>query len=160
MYAKIKDNVVVKYPFTLTDLHKENPYTNFGNINFDIDSVESIYELYSKTENGNEGFSLVKVSVSQKPSYDQFTQKVTYGIPTIIDNEWVDEWSVVELDNNELDHIEFFKNEEIEQINEEIIFALNMKKRDNDNWDLYTKTLQLLLSDKNFPFIDLPPRPI
>lgn len=161
MYAKIKDDKVVKYPFTLTDLHEENPFTKFENISFEISPEEEIISLYASTDAGLEGNSLVKVVIAPRPAADPLKKRVLNAEPTLEDGVWTDNWKVVDLSQEELDRLEAFKQEELEQLDEEIQFAQAQKATSDDPelWDDYISALQAIPTTAGFPYVDYPARP-
>ena len=86
VYAKIKNNSVIKYPFTLEDLQSENPYTNYEGID--------ILNVYPTTETGiQEGSVLVEVLDTQKPKFDNtadslYKDIISSEIPELVDGVW------------------------------------------------------------------------
>lgn len=86
-YAKIVDGLVDTYPYTIEMLKNEFPRTSLPN-NLD---------LVKRVPGGT--FELADVEPSAIPSYDRNTHKVVEGAPVKNEsNNWVQTWSVVELD--------------------------------------------------------------
>lgn len=78
MYAKVKNNVVEKYPYTTGDLKAENPQTSFP---------ENI------PEDMLAGFGVVRVSETQRPEMD-YRYIVTEGMPSFVDGILKQAWQV------------------------------------------------------------------
>jgi hypothetical protein len=89
MYAKIKNTTCVEYPYTFQNLQSENPYTNYGN-NFDV------AYWYPQTNDAiQNGYTLVEVINTEKPTYDEEHQSCTINTqPTYVDGQWLLEWTV------------------------------------------------------------------
>lgn len=98
-YAKIKNNEVVKFPFTVNDLQAENPNTNFG-------VVQDLISTYKSTEEGNSDAYLVEVEESDFPSINipyEYIQKKQ--IPEFVDGKYVIGWDVIQRPKEEADAI-------------------------------------------------------
>jgi len=89
MYAKIKNNIVEKYPYNFTDLQTDNPLTSFGT--FDV------FLAFQDTEEFANGAALVSVIAVSQPSYDIKTQILREITPEVISTgEYEQRWEVVE----------------------------------------------------------------
>lgn len=88
MLAKIKDNIVVDFPYGYDDLQRENPHTRFaGNID--------LMELFPQTEEALlRGHELVRVIVKDKPVVHPKQEAVLATTPTLEDGQWVLGWTV------------------------------------------------------------------
>ncbi len=97
MFAKINKNILIKFPYDMLDLTKENPHTNFDN-RFDL------IEWYSYTEESRStGNTIVKVEKLLSPSYDPATQRLIFNeTPTLLDERWVQTWNIVDLSPEEI----------------------------------------------------------
>ena len=98
MFAKIQNNVVLKFPYTFVDLSSENPHTNFGNLN-------DLQLLYSKTEDAEKNNATIEsVEVEATPSIDHATQKcVLSDFPLLKNNIWVLEYLILDKTQEEID---------------------------------------------------------
>lgn len=87
MLAKIKDNAVVTFPYGYDNLQAENPYTRFtGNID--------LMELFPQTEEALlRGYTLVQVTVKDKPQTLPREEAVLDDAPTLEDGQWVLNWT-------------------------------------------------------------------
>ena len=86
MFAKLKDNQIEKYPYTLTDLQREYPNTSFP-VDMDDDLLKS--------------YSIVKVYASPVPTIT-YRNTVVESLPVMIDNKWMQSWSVVDKSADEI----------------------------------------------------------
>jgi len=87
MYAKVKMDAIVQFPYSMDDLQAENPYTNF-------DAQKSIEELYAVTEDAiNTGCTIVFVSIEDNMhSFDPLKKAVRDDLPTLIESNWIWKW--------------------------------------------------------------------
>lgn len=79
MYAKIKDGVVIKYPYTRFDLQEEMP----GFCLPDPFNKEFLDQI-----------SAVSVFSSAQPGHDELTQVVVEATPVQSKGQWVQQWAV------------------------------------------------------------------
>mgnify|MGYP003704591261 CR=1 FL=1 len=115
MYAKILNNSVVKYPFTLVDLEQENPYTKY---NMDVDLID----IYPKTETGTrENSFLVEVHSSTPPSFNPALEKIVESNPILSNEQWVQNWVIEQLSEEE----KFQAKEEKSALRDELIKTLD-----------------------------------
>ena len=91
MYAEVKDDAVVTWPYDYDTLCKNNPSTAFP-------ANKHLLELYSGTEANLAGNTLVKVVEQPRPVYDAQTHTVVQDAqPAMSGGEWVLGWAVLEL---------------------------------------------------------------
>jgi len=82
-YLKTNDNgVVIKYPYTLTDLRRDYPNVSFPR-NYNLNRAWK-YNVYPYT-------------VDEQPEYDPYTQKVVLGSPQNNGGVWSRSWNIIEL---------------------------------------------------------------
>ena len=94
-YARIKNDEVVKYPYCLTDLHKETPNQNFQPpYNFD-----ALYALTPEAQTGE--YSVVFVNYSVEPEFNSNTQRICISSnpPYLQNNLWFVDWEILEKAN-------------------------------------------------------------
>lgn len=158
MYAKILNNEAVKYPFSMTQLLEENPYTNYG-------PISNFIELYSLTDTAkSEGSFLVEVLSSPKPTCNEFVENIVYGMPVKQNNIWVETWTTKSLS----------VEEQQEKFNEASL--LIRKERNNllkecdwtqlpdtpinkEIWASYRQELRNISTQQGFPFNVIWPAP-
>lgn len=79
MYAKVENNVVVRYPYSVADLWRDNPQTSFPLNLSDAALAE---------------WGMVVVASAEQPSYDPLTQVLEEGDPAQLDGVWTQQWNV------------------------------------------------------------------
>jgi hypothetical protein len=115
MYAKILNNAVVKYPFTLVELEQENPYTKY---NMDVDLID----IYPKTETGTrENSFLVEVHSSTPPSFNPALEKIVESNPVLSNGQWVQNCVIEQLTEEERLQAEEEKSSEIRKQRNELL---------------------------------------
>lgn len=89
MFAKIKDNEIIQFPYGYDDLQADNPYTRFTGI---ID----LKEIFDNSElSVIHGYELVEVTIEKKPDIlEPIEIAILSDIPTKEDNKWMLRWSV------------------------------------------------------------------
>jgi hypothetical protein len=100
MFAKILNTTLIKYPYDVSCLYKENPYTRF-------DLSVDLPTLYSRTEDAtNTGASIVEVVSATAPLCNYAIEKIVENAePTLVDGVWTMGSSLVALTQEELDAI-------------------------------------------------------
>lgn len=84
MYAKVKNNGLVTFPYTIASLEAENPSTNFG----DIKDLPATYSLTEDAQ--NTGAELVVVSMGAIPEYSAATESFKPAdAPVFLNGSWV-----------------------------------------------------------------------
>lgn len=89
MYAKVNNQTVEQYPFSLHTLRLENPNTSFPD-NLEVDHA-SLAE-----------YGVYRVFPTQRPEFNDRTQKVVELAPQHNGEQWVQSWDVVDLSESEL----------------------------------------------------------
>jgi len=88
MFAKITNNQVVKYPYTVGDLRRDNPNTSFPK---------------KVPETTMAAFGMLPVTHADTPSYDPMTQRIEHSSqPVLQDGSWVITKTVVALTADEI----------------------------------------------------------
>lgn len=97
IYAKVKNEVVEKYPYTVDDFYEDNKYTQYY-------LPPDFFAQFPETDMAKrDGFSLVEVTQTQKPDYNPLAQIIVEGVPSQIDGVWTQIWEVREGTPQELD---------------------------------------------------------
>lgn len=95
MYAKIKDNQLVQFPYGYAQLQADNPHTNFNGAD--------VHLAFEGTETNLAGFALHPVITQEQPQYDSKTQRVLLAeTPVFEDDQWLLKWSVISKTAEEL----------------------------------------------------------
>jgi len=101
MYALIIDQVLEKYPYSISDLKNDNPQTSFS---------EEILESTLAEWN------VFPIASFEVPDYDLATERLEESTPVLIDGQWTQVWNVVSLSSEEILQIQ---NESAEQIKQQ-----------------------------------------
>jgi hypothetical protein len=84
-YAKIENGEVIKYPYSIEDLRKDNPNVSFPSI---IDeATKSTYSM----------FSIQNVEI---PS--DYTKNISENLPELIEGIWTQNWTVADATEEEI----------------------------------------------------------
>lgn len=86
MFAKIINDVVEKYPYSIGELRKDNPNTSFP---------------ANPTAEQLAAWNVFNVVDVEKPTVDH-TQEVNLGAPTKVNGVWTQTWTVFDIDEFEL----------------------------------------------------------
>ena len=87
MQALIQNNTVITYQYSFGQLRQDNPQTSFP-ANPSTKLLES-YGVYA-------------VAQAERPAYDQATQRVEEGTPTLVAGLWTQVWNVIALTADEI----------------------------------------------------------
>jgi hypothetical protein len=150
MFAEIKDQTVVTFPYDYNTLLKHNPYTKF--------SDGDLLTLYQGTEADQAGKKLVRVTIEPEPSYNVGISKlVQNNLPILVGDAWTLGWSIVPLSQEELAEK---TNQRARQVRRE----RNQKLAESDwtqladsvinktVWAVYRQALRDLPSQTGFPW--------
>lgn len=151
MYAKIKDGLVVQFPYGMSDMQTENPHTNYSG-SFDV------VEIFPTTEAATiHGYEVVPVTLLSTPEYDSNTQQITFGVPTQADGEWTVAWVVTDKTSEQLSFaLESKKGEVRKERNNRLTASdwtqLADAQVDKTAWATYRQALRDIPSQAGFPW--------
>lgn len=141
MFALVENNTVVRYPYSIYDLSRENPNTSFGQ-NLSDDALLA--------------FGMQRVFVSTCPTVS-WTQVVEETTPTFNseNQRWEQSWNVRDLNSDELQG-------KIEEYSEGIRQERNRRLAETDwrfrsdmtpsqEWIDYCQALRDITKQENFP---------
>jgi len=120
MFAKIKNQNIIKYPYNETDLRNDNPSTSFP-----LNPLENL--------GLRESFSVVQVFPKTRTKFDERTHNCTAGGPILKSGKWEQTWNISKKSPEEVTADEGFKWIEIRD-------QRNQKLTDSD-WQM-TKALE------------------
>jgi len=89
LYVKAVGGSIVSYPYTQTDLVRDNPATSFPSGGLSPSQLV--------------GWDVYPVHFSPVPDYDSVTQLVMEVPPVYDGNSWIQQWSVVDLTQDQID---------------------------------------------------------
>jgi hypothetical protein len=87
IYVLAPNNVVQKYPYSLTDLRLDNPSVSFP---------------YTITDADAAAYNTFPVVETPQPSYDPITQNLVWANPILEGGVWVQQWSVAQATPEEV----------------------------------------------------------
>jgi hypothetical protein len=94
MFAEVNNQTVVTYPYDYDTLVKKNPSTRFPQ--------EDLLSMYQGTEDNLAGNELVRVVITDEPSYDRKSQAaVLNSQPNLVNGVWTLGWSIQSLSAEE-----------------------------------------------------------
>ena len=82
MYAQVIDGAVVKYPYTFSDLRRDNPDVSFSRVGLEASGVAA--------------YGVVPVAPVTKPT-PSATERVTEGAPALVGDVWTQTWTVEDI---------------------------------------------------------------
>ena len=88
LYVKAKDGVVIAYPYTQTDLIRDNPSTSFPSGGISPDSLAE--------------WNLFPVHFADQPGVDPLAQRVVEIAPMYDGQSWIQQWAVEALSQDEI----------------------------------------------------------
>jgi len=96
MFAKVKDNTIIQFPYGIDELKIDNPHTKYDN-NTDVAVV------FPTTESSTiDGCELVGVMTDEVPIFDAKTQKIVQSqLPFKRNDVWYIGWDIVDLTDEE-----------------------------------------------------------
>lgn len=93
-YAKIKNNIIIEYPYGFNQLQADNPYTMYPNMD--------VAYWFPLTNAATEGYVLVDILPSPQPSYDWITQGIKETTPELTSGQWYQTWEIYQLTPEEI----------------------------------------------------------
>lgn len=87
MHALVTNQRIEKYPYSISELRKDNPQVSFPKNPGD--------ELLA-------AFNVVRVQPTDFPAYNSMTQRIEEGQPVFSDGQWVQAWKVTPLTADEV----------------------------------------------------------
>jgi hypothetical protein len=144
MFAKIINDVVEKYPYSINELRRDNP-----NVSFPVNLTTEQLEEWDV-------FSVIDV---EQPIVDH-TQDVSLSVPTKINGVWTQTWAVVDVDEAT---IEYRTKEKAESVRDERNKKLSatdwtqlidspFSNDTNGVWQVYRQALRDVPTQQGFPW--------
>jgi hypothetical protein len=152
VYAQIKDNVIVKFPYTLGDLIEENPFSKFPE---DTDVALLFPDTVLALENGLE---LVEVEFQSEPQFDAKVEKIQRAAqPSLVNGKWIYPYQVVALTPEEQRvNIEaqskLIRAQRDQHLKDSDFSQLTDSPVDKATWAVYRQNLRDLTKQPGFPW--------
>ena len=141
MYVKIKDGVIDRFPYTPSDLMRDNPTISFPH--YPSDSL--------LTE-----FGMHKVTERNMPTYDRRTQTIkNANTPDLIDGSWTLGWVINQKTDEEIalydvETENFIRSERDRLLRETDWMALSDTVM-TESWAIYRQKLRDVTQQAGFP---------
>jgi hypothetical protein len=87
MYVKIKDGAIERYPYTGTDLIRDNPDTSFPRGPLPDDLLAE--------------WGVLPVQASMPPTFNPLTEKLVEQLPILYGTSWMQQWIIEPLSSQE-----------------------------------------------------------
>lgn len=146
MYAKIQNGSVIKSPYTIDDLKKDNKQTSFP--------IHISDELLAE-------YGVVTVVVTPKPDVDH-TKNVFFGTPQLNQEtqQWETVWIVEDASQDEIDERVLAESEKVRKERNALIaetdwiVTKNLELNQNvpGRWEVYRQDLRDIPSQLGFPW--------
>ena len=85
-YAKIENGEVIKYPYSIQDLKKDNPNVSFPSI---IDEPTR--------------FRYSMLPIQKVEAQEDYTKNISEDLPELIDGIWTQNWTIIDATQEEID---------------------------------------------------------
>jgi hypothetical protein len=140
MYALVKDNAVVKYPYTFTDCIRDNPKTSFPK---------------SPSESVFAEFGVLPVREVAQPSVDH-TKNIVWGTP-VFNNGWEQVWVVEDATAEQIAERTSSQASSVRSERNRLLEAsdwtqLADSSADKSSWASYRQQLRDITKQAGFPF--------
>lgn len=149
MYVLANQSAVIKFPYSLSDLRKDNPNTSFPS---------------SMEDEALASWGVFLVQDQTPPSFDPATETLIQDEPVLREGQWLQQWSVVKASADEVEERLNIQSDLVRQ-------ERNQKLADCDwtqlpdspvnanEWALYRQQLRDLTSQEGFPWLVVWPEP-
>ena len=157
MYAKIKDGSVEKYPYSITDLKKDNPNVSFPKT------------IPTATLNH---YGVADVVIATRPSFNAFTQTIRCeNTPELVSGVWTRKWKIINKSQEELDQqkaeeqasIRSLRTEELESFDWTVLPDAPLSTDVVAQWKTYRQELRDVTKQASFnnaePSVTWPTKP-
>ena len=143
MYAKIENGQVVQYPYTTAELRRDNPDSSLP-----ADPIPN--SVLSE-------FGVVSVAAAGWAPYDQRTQRIEQRTPINQNGQWVQNWVIVDLTQDEIDANQAVHAQQVRQERNDKLTASDWTQVadapvDKAAWATYRQALRDISSQAGFPW--------
>lgn len=142
MYALIENGAVKRYPYTATDLRRDNPGTSFPPKPSDAALLQ---------------WNVHPVHYAPAPDFDPVTHKLVEQIPTFDGSAWIQQWSVEALSQAEASERNAAKAAEVRSERNAKLAASDWTQvadapTDKAAWATYRQALRDISAQPGFPW--------
>ena len=140
MYALVKDNAIIKYPYTFTDCIRDNPQTSFPS--------NPGAALFAE-------FGVLPVKEVPAPSVD-YTKNLIWGTP-VFNNGWEQTWIVEDATTEQIAERTASQSASVRAERNRLLEASDWTQladstADKPAWAAYRQQLRDIPSQPGFPF--------
>lgn len=153
MYAKIINDEVVKFPYTIHELKLDNPHTSFAN------NIETDFVTLAE-------FNIFMVLEGVKPEFDVLSEKVVKADIAKVNDKWIELWQILPLSEDEKNKLKDEKSFEVRAERNRLLAESDWTQfRDIDEsisakWVSYRQQLRDISLQEGFPFqVQFPSKP-
>lgn len=145
MYVKVINNEVVKFPYTSTDLRRDNPSKSFA---------ENITEQAFLLHNA------YPVTLTDVPDYDSATHRAMQRVQ-LINNIWTQTWTVEEISySRACSNIRGRRNVELSNSDWTQFTDSPLSSEKKSEWSQYRANLRSIPEQEEFPYnVNWPTKP-
>jgi hypothetical protein len=149
MYVKVNNQGVEKFPYTIGNLRKDNPNVSFPKVL----SNEVL-----------QNFGVFEVAPTEKPSFNEATQKVEQGDPVNVNGQWQQVWVIKSLSEEEMANALAYKISQARAKRNDLLARSDWTQVadapvDQQAWATYRQALRDIPSQVGFPDVDFPLEP-
>lgn len=153
MFAEVKNNVIVQFPYDYDTLCRSNPTTAFP-------SDTDLLTLYAGTEANLNGASLERVIELEPPPFNPATEKLSIQAPIFNGSNWVRGWSIDSLTgeeqsqaaNQKATQVRSARDQKLKDTDWRVIKALENNQAQDFDWAAYRQALRDIPSQSGFPW--------
>lgn len=141
-YALIENSNIKQYPYTVTDLRRDNPNTSFPR----EPSNQSLAE-----------WGMVSIIETPQPDYSPATHSISRGTPILIDAKWTEVWVVEDASTEEItqraeDQANALRSDRNQCLSDCDWTQLADAPVDKVAWGNYRQALRDLTAQEGFPW--------
>ena len=151
-YALVQNGLVVTYPYSITQLRRDNPRTSFPK---------------KPTDASLASWGVYPVSVTAQPTFSHATQNIADGDPVLVDGQWQQTWVVTDATPEQVTQRSEQQADDIRRKRDKMIADTDwMALSDNTltaEWATYRQALRDITNHINFPYLadeDWPVKPV
>ena len=145
MYVKVINNEVVKFPYTSTDLRRDNPSKSFPE-----NVTEQAFLLHGA----------YPVTLTDVPDYDSATHRVNQSVH-LVDGVWTQRWTLEEVPQGRASsNIRGKRNVELSNSDWTQFTDSPLSSEKRLEWSQYRTSLRALPQQEGFPYnVNWPTKP-
>jgi hypothetical protein len=151
MFAKVKDNICLMYPYTDFELKQDNPFTLYA-------APIDLPAIFPLTEQATiHGCELVEVALGEKPAYDDHTQRLLENQPIKEGETWVVTYTIEELTAEEQQNLYDGRANSVRQKRNRMLSESDWTQiadstADKPAWAAYRQELRDVTAQAGFPW--------